>query len=51
MRDFSVKITEDTNEPYINAILILGDKFIIVDDENRKLKCFTETGNTFLQRV
>ena len=44
MRDFSVKRTEDTKEPYITAVLILGDQFIIVDTDNRKLKCFTETG-------
>ena len=42
--DFRAKVKDDLTEPYINAVLILGDTFIIVDNHNRKLKCFTESG-------
>ena len=42
--EFSAKRPNDVEEVNIHGVLAFNDKLVIVDDENRKLKLYTETG-------
>ena len=44
MSEFSTARQEDKNDVYITGVLILGDKFVIVDDGNKTLKLHRENG-------
>ena len=42
--EFSTKRPDDVEDVNIHGVLTLDDKFVIVDDENRQLKLYTESG-------